>query len=240
MKLKPVIKVNNGRSASAQWIVERFPENYREMTYVEPFLGDGSVFLSKEPSVEEVINDLDSSLISVWRALRDEPELLVSKLRRMKYSETTFKRHLASKKHVDYMSEAVSEFVLRQMSKSGCKKSFVSRSDDTDCRDCWRGIFELMESVGERIESTHILCEDALQILRTFSNEKTLTYCDPPEVDETSMNSGKHAELGDILKDFRGKVVVAGPNSSLYKRIYEGWNRKGFPGNPRESLWMNF
>jgi DNA adenine methylase len=239
MKLKPVIKAGNGRAGIASWIVERFPENYREMTYIEPFLGDGSVFLRKDASSEEVLNDLDCGLVSVWRALRDEPKLLVSRLKKMKYSECTFKRHQALKEHDDYMSAAVSEFVLRQMSKSGTKRSFVARSEE-GCKECWRGLFEAMEMVNERLKNSFILCKDAMEVLKIFSNEKTLAYCDPPEVDEEAMPAARHAELGDILKDFRGKVVISGPNSSLYKRIYSGWNRKGVQGNPKESIWMNF
>ena len=47
-------------------------------------------------------------------------------------------------------------------------------------------------------------------------------------------------ELSELLKEFRGKVIISAANSALYKRLYGGWTRKGVPGRPKESLWLNF
>lgn len=238
--MKPVIKTSDGRGRLAEWVVEKFPPGYREMTYVEPFLGDGSVFLAKEVSREEVLSDPDFGVVNLWRALRDEHKLLVSRLKKVKYSESTFRRHQSLKDHEDYLSAAVSEFLLRQMSKSGLKRSFVPRSDDTDCRRCWKGLFDAMDSLEERIRDSFFLCRDALEVLKAFNNEKTMVYCDAPEADGEFMTADRHAELGAFLKNFRGKVVVVGPNSSLYRRMYDGWNRRSLPGDQKESLWANF
>ena len=238
--MKPVIKTSDGRGRLAEWVVEKFPPEYRDMTYVEPFLGDGSVFLAKDASREEVLSDPDFGVVNLWRALRDEHRLLVSRLKKVKYSESAFRRHQSLKDHEDYLSAAVSEFLLRQMSKSGLKRSFVPRSDDTDCRRCWKGLFDMMDSLEGRIRDSFFLCRDALELLRAFNNEKTLVYCDAPAADGEFMTADRHAELGSFLKDFRGKVVVVGPNSSLYRRMYEGWNRRGLPGNQKESVWVNF
>jgi len=238
--LKPVIKTNDCRWKAASWIVERFPENYREMTYLEPFLGCGSVFAKKDPSKEEVLNDPDCDVMSVWRAVRDEGELFVAKIKRTKYSESTFKRHGLPKANEDYLGVAVREFVLRHMSKNGMKKSFVPREKPEDCRVCWKGLLESVDSVRERIESSFLLCRDAKEILKAFDGPGTFVYCNSPEVGDGANAPEKHAEIGDLLKDYRGKVLVVGPNSALYRRMYSGWNRKGLPGNPKESVWANF
>lgn len=234
--MKPVIKVSSGRGKIAPWIVERFPASYREMTYVEPFLGDGCVFLQKDPSREEVLNEPDEGLASVWRAMRDEPGLLVSKLKRTVYSESTFKRHQNRTGTGDYLSLAISEFLLRQMSKSGMKKSFVPRSESSECRGCWKGLFESMESVHERVKESFFLCRNAVEVLKVFSNENTLAYCDLPE----GLADDVRVEIGEALRDFRGKVIVLGQNSAINRRTYDGWNRRGLPGNPKESAWINF
>jgi DNA adenine methylase len=210
------------------------------MTYLEPFLGCGSVFAQKDPSKEEVLNDPDFELMSVWRAVRDECDLFVSRIKRTKYSESTFKRHGSSKIDEDYLSVAVREFVLRHMSKNGMKKSFVSREKQEECRVCWRGLLESVDSVQERIESSFLLCRDAKEVLKAFDGSATFVYCNSPDVDEQHYTPEKHAEIGHMLKDYRGKVLVVGPNSALYKRMYSGWNRKGLPGNPGESVWTNF
>lgn len=231
--------MNDSRWKTASWVVERFPENYREMTYLEPFLGCGSVFVQKEPSKEEVLNDPDCGLMNIWRAVRDELELFISKIKRTKYSESTFKRH-GSSGSGDYLSEAVSEFVLRHMSKNGMKKSFIPRDKSEECRVCWKGLIESVGSAHERIGSSFLMCRDAADILKAFDGEETFVYCNSPEVGEESYVPERHAEIGSVLKQYRGKVLVVGPNSALYRRMYSDWNRKGVPGNPKESAWMNF
>ena len=210
------------------------------MTYLEPFLGCGSVFAQKDPSKEEVLNDPDCNVMSVWRAVRDEGELFVSKIKRTKYSESTFKRHGSTKEDEDYLAVAVREFVLRHMSKNGMKKSFVHREKSEDCRVCWKGLLESVNSVRERIEPSFLLCRGPTEILKAFDGPGTFVYCNSPEVDEETNSPERHAEIGAILKDYRGKVLIVGPNSALYRRMYTGWNRKGLPGNPKESIWANF
>jgi DNA adenine methylase len=237
MRLKPIIKVSESKSYLVSWIIEKFPEGYQNMVYIEPFLGSGGVLLNKEPSREECANDLDPGVMDIWRALRDEPKLFTSKARRMEYKEATFKR-LLKKKETDYLARAVNEFVLRQMSKSGLKKHFLPKEKSVKCKDCWQEVFEKIPAISERIDKVHLLDQDAIKILGSFSHKDTLAYCDPPSTKE--MSPDKHVELGEVLKNFKGKVVISGSNTPLYKRIYSGWVRKGIPGRPKECIWTNF
>jgi DNA adenine methylase len=237
MGLKPVIKASSSRQKVAEWIIERFPENYREMVYLEPFLGDGSVLLSKDESIEEVICDSDQSLVNIWRAVRDEQHLFSSKVKRISHAKETFDRyHKAS--GGDYLTEAVREFVLRHMSKSALKKTYIPREEGLKCRDCWCDLFERMPSVQERIEKVFILNKDALEALKAFNQEECLVFCDPPAIENGS--SEFHSELGAILRDFRGKAVVCARNSAMYRRMYSQWTRKSLPGGSNESVWVNF
>jgi len=235
--LKPVIKTSSSRQKVAEWIVERFPDNYREMVYVEPFLGDGSVLLAKDESLEEVVSDTDTSLVSVWRAVRDEQSVFSSKVKRINHAKDTFERY---QKTVggDYLSEAVREFVLRHMSKSALKKSYIPRDTGLKCRDCWCDLFDRMPLVHERIERVFILERDALEVLKAFNHEGCLIFCDPPAMENG--NSEFHSALGDIVRDFRGKAVVCARNSAMYRRMYAQWNRKSLPGGGNESIWVNF
>jgi DNA adenine methylase len=239
MRLKPIIKVSENKNYLASWIIERFPEGYQNMVYIEPFVGSGGVLLNKEPSKEEVASDLDSGIMDIWRAVRDEPNPFMSKTKRMECKESTFKR-LLKKKETDYLGRAANEFVLRQMSKSGLKKHFIPKDKNIKCKDCWCDVFEKIPAVSTRIESVHFLDKDAVEILDAFSHKDTLAYCDPPSVKDSGMDSDNHVTLGNILKNFKGKVVISGHVTALYKRIYSDWTRKVVPGRPKECIWTNF
>jgi DNA adenine methylase len=237
MGLRPVIKARGSRQRVAGWIVERFPEAYREMTYVEPFLGDGSVLLSKDESKEEVASDSDGSLMSVWRAIRDEHSAFSSRVKRMKHSKATFQR-CSKASGGDYMEEAIREFVLRQMSKGAGKKSYLCRLNEERCSDCWCGIFDRIPEVHERVKGVFMMGRCALEVLKAFDHGECLTFCDPPDLDPS--NSDFHSALGDVLAGFRGKALIVARNSAMYRRMYASWNRKGVPGSKTDSLWTNF
>jgi site-specific DNA-adenine methylase len=81
---------------------------------------------------------------------------------------------------------------------------------------------------------------NAIDVIKAFSNQETLVYCDPPELHSSEMDSNKHIELSEILKSFRGKAIISAHNSATYKRLYKEWNRKGVPNKPKESIWLNF
>ncbi|MGI8375834.1 DNA adenine methylase, partial [Bacillus velezensis] len=55
------------------WIISHMPEH---KTYVEPFFGSGALFFNKQPSTIETINDLDSSVVNLFKVIRDHPEEL--------------------------------------------------------------------------------------------------------------------------------------------------------------------
>jgi DNA adenine methylase len=235
-RLKPVIKINESRGTISEWIVDKFPENYREMTYLEPFVGGGSVLLQKDPSVEEVINDSDPELIGSWRAIRDEYKTFVSKIKRIEHKEAIFKRY-QKKQETDYLNVAVKDFVLRHMSKSGLKKTYLPKEKNVRCGDCWCDILDLVPDVSDRIKDVFVLNNDAMKIIRAFSHRDCLMYCDPPWSD---MDVNKHVELSEALKEFRGKAIISAPNTALYRRLYAGWTRKGIPGDSKDSIWLNF
>lgn len=58
----------------ADWIIRHMPEH---KTYLEPFFGSGAVFFNKQPSGIETINDMDSSIVNLFKVIRDNPEKLV-------------------------------------------------------------------------------------------------------------------------------------------------------------------
>jgi len=238
-KLRPVVKIHGGKYYLASWIIENFPAEYQKYDYLEPFCGAASVLLNKDKPTSgiEVINDTNVGLIQIFRALRDEPTHFVKKLKKTRYSEHVFERELTTKRESeDYIDHAFNEFVLRRMSRGGLKKAFAwserLRGGQPGDVNAWKTMLKELPDTADRISEVKILNEKAVKVIRAFDSENTLCYCDPPYLHNTrvstkayedEMTDDDHIALADALNKFRGKVVISGYQSMLYKRLYADW-----------------
>lgn len=77
-RARPVLKWAGGKSALLEQLVPLFPQKFSR--YVEPFLGGGAVFLSLQPGVAALGNEINPELFNLYSVLRDAPEQLMQKL----------------------------------------------------------------------------------------------------------------------------------------------------------------
>lgn len=265
-KLRPVAKTHGGKFYLAKWIIENFPEDYPEMTYCEPYIGGGSVFLNKERSKQEVISDKDKKVISIFKALRDEPGELIGRIKRTKYKEENFKKALkaAEEGFTDYIEEAINEIILRRMSRGGLKAAFSFserlRGGQPGDVNAWETYKEQLAAIAERIEKTHIFCEPAVDIIKVWDGPNTLMYLDPPylpttrsapNVYENEMSIDDHIALSEVINNSKSYIILSGYPSALYSRLYKDWNclKKEIPNHSSqkskkerkiECIWLNF
>ena len=267
MKIRCPFKCHGGKNYLAPWIVEQFPEAYASMDYVEPFIGGGSVLLNKDPSTgTEVINDLDEGIVQIFRALRDEPKNFIGRLKRTKYLESTFNRALKNANSSgDYIDQAINEFILRRMSRGGLKTAFAwsdrERGGQPGDVNAWETIIkDHLPDISQRIQHIHIFNKPALEIIKAFNDVNVLLYCDPPYLAETrvsedaythEMSTDDHLALAEELQQFKGKVIISGYPSALYKRLFSQWrcvkrkianhaSQQKVKKMKTEQLWINY
>ena len=272
MPIRPPVKIHGGKFYLNKWVIEQFPQNYKELVYVEPFCGGISVLLNKERSEKEVINDTDDGLICLLKSLRDEPKEFIGRLKRVKYCENTFLGAVRKAKNEDetkdYVDKAVTEFILRRMSRGGMKKAFAwserLRGGQPGDVNAWETILERLPAIAERLQGVIILCEDFRKVLDVWDEDNSLLYLDPPylpttrsegsrEIYEYEMSVEDHISMLNMLKSSRGKILLSGYLSTLYTRMLnkEIWRykRKSMAAHASQAktktrrleyLWMNY
>ena len=207
------------------------------MTYLEPYCGGANVLLNKDKSSIEVINDLDSNIIQIYRALRDEPKEFLRRLNLCKYCQETFERAAKKNKFDDYLDHAVNEFILRRMSRGGLRAAFAwsnrLRGGKPGDVNAWETSVKTLPDLAERLKETYVMCKPAIDVIQAFNQPNTLVYCDPPYLHETrvsktvyssEMTTDDHIELAHALNKFNGKAMISGYASPLYNRLYKDWN----------------
>ncbi len=78
--VSPFVKWVGGKRQLMDLIMAALPQNRRNLTYVEPFIGGGAVLFHLQPQ-KAVINDANSELINVYNVIRDNVEELIAELR---------------------------------------------------------------------------------------------------------------------------------------------------------------
>jgi DNA adenine methylase len=265
VNLRPVAKVHGGKWYLKQFIIDKFPKNYEQMIYVEPFGGAGNVLQNKVPSRIEVYNDLNPGIVNlIWHVTHGPPEFF-NLVKEITYTEDSFKQSLANLSHKDSLTQAIAELISRRMSRGGLQKNFAwskrlrgGQPGDVNAFDT----FKLqLEKIKERWKDVIIHNDQAESVILQYDSPNTLIYNDPPYLPSTrkvlntykeyDMIEEQHISLAKLLNRVRGKVILSGYPSSLYSELYKGWNVvqrkvKNHSGQGKkkedriEMLWINY
>lgn len=85
--MKTFLKWSGNKSKYIKYIEPFLPVQYK--TYIEPFLGSGAIFLYLHPE-KWIINDLNKDLISIWKLVANNPQLLIESFKNMKHRFINF------------------------------------------------------------------------------------------------------------------------------------------------------
>jgi DNA adenine methylase len=252
-----VLRYHGGKWRLADWIVAHLPPHH---CYVEPFGGAASVLMRKPRSAVEVYNDLDASVVSLFRVLRDPvtAEQLRAALELTPYSRAEFV--LAWEPSEDPVEDA-RRLLVRSSQSIGAKKRCSRngwRAGPTHGSpvNMWTGWPSHVPSFVARLREVLIEQQPAAAVVAQFDSPATLFYVDPPYVLKTrawdhrkiyahELTDAEHAELLTQLLAVRGMVLVSGYRSPLYDEFLAGWRRvdvnaRAQGNRPRvESLWIS-
>ena len=212
-----VIRYHGGKHRLAKRIISFFPKH---MTYIEPFCGSGAVFFEKNKSPVEVINDNNFMVYNFFKQWRDNPKKLINSLEKTVYSKKDFEEslkiyRLGKNSSVNDLEKARAFFVAINFSFGGQANGF-RRSKNTSSNDPNSLInkVKLMNKLNERIQGTYIESGDALDIIKTWDNESSLFYLDPPYINTVQGPYSGYTEkdfnkLGEVLKNIKGKFILS-------------------------------
>lgn len=262
------IKWHGGKHYLASRIASLCPPHIH---FVEPFAGGLSVLLAKNPEgISEVANDLNGSLTNFWQVLQDA-EYFAEFKRKMEatpFSEAEYDL-AGDENRVATPSDAARQFFIRcRQSLAGRMDSFAplsrtrTRRGMNEQASAWLNAVDGLPAIHERLRRVVILNRDALDVIRQQDGKGTLFYCDPPYIHESraskdvydhEMTLDKHVDLLQVLADIKGKFLLSGYDSAIYRGVENecGWNRREFdlPNNSaggdkkrrmKEVIWANF
>lgn len=213
MAVKLRMPQSRGKDAVYEAAMSRLPRDQKHLFYIEPYGGSGEVLLNKEPSSEEALNDLDPDLILVYKAIRDQTADFLNALEQPAVESPEGLQRAA--------------WLVRDHKPKGGWARYVQR-------------------LAERLDSVYLFNRTAVEVLKAFDDEDVVAFVDPPPMPQTRnvertsplmMTAEDHLELADVLRAFRGRVVLTALPCPVYNRLFKAWTcHRVSP----EYVWTNY
>lgn len=244
---RPIIRWHGGKWRIARWIIQFFPPH---LTYAELFGGGASVMLQKPPSKAELYNDLDETLIALFRVIQDpeQSERLIWLLERTPFSRAEF--NLAYEPTPDPVERARRTIIRSFMGfgsdgtageyKTGFRRNVTNAAKFPASE--WKSYPKALRATVERFRSVVLEQCDAFALLKDIDAPETLFYLDPPYHPETRSQGNRrrgagyhvykhelsiedHERLIDAVHDVEGMVILSGYPHALYDEGLRDWRR---------------
>ena len=225
-KLKAPFGWVGGKTQLARDIIDLIPQDHK--TYIEVFGGAGSVLYQKEPSKLEVFNDINSELINLHRAIRNNPQSLSIYLNDLLISREIFNdiksKHLRGRNNIEKAA-----FYFYQLTQSFGSKgdNFAMAAKSRKPKNIYRN-FKL---ISERLKGVTIENMSFNKLVPLYDKDDAFFYVDPPYVSTESYykNTGgfgikEHEQLAELLSKVKGRFLLSYNDSVVVRELYKGFN----------------
>jgi DNA adenine methylase len=260
------IKYFGGKGTMYNNIIEYFPQKDEYDTYIEPFGGSYSIGLKKPRVPNEIYNDMDKNVYSLYKVLSD-PELFEEFKRNCDlvfYSEDIRSEHIKKLKNetLSLVERAFSFFYVNRTSHNGVggfsKNTYVRRNMSKSVSDFLSAIDRLPE-LHDRLSKVIVTNTDGIGLIRKYNRKNVFMYCDPPYEQSTrtstrykvDMDREGHIDFLDAVMESEAKILISGYHCDLYDILLEnGFKKVNFevktisgnfkPKTKIETLYYNY
>ncbi len=231
----PLIRYG-GKGRTARYLVPHFA---RARLYVEPFFGAGSVFYKIPVGTyeREAVNDLDKSIVTFFRVLRDRTEDLIRVCSLTPYARDEFASALV---HSDDELEEARRVWVRSRQGFAGKARTIGDWGRSPGEFSWMpaktsGKLSALYEYGARLSGISVDNIDGAEHVGKWARADAFVYCDPPYVAATrSVNDDYDHEMTDadhvrlitacrVAVDLGARVAISGYASTLYDGLLGHW-----------------
>lgn len=196
--MKPPLVYFGGKTKLASRIVAVLPPHRH---YVEPYAGSLAVLLAKPLSLMETANDLDQSITTFWRVLRDRPRELARACALTPHSRAEWE-DCWDVDAGDELERArrvwvrLSQGRSGQFQRAGWRHYVDPGNVGTAFPSYLDGYVDRMEAASRRLHHVTLECRPALELIDRYgSSPDVLLYLDPPYLGSTRVSGGFRHEM---------------------------------------------
>lgn len=244
------LRYPGGKGRMGPWIAELLRHNnISGGWYVEPYAGGcgAALFLLIHGYVDRiVINDADTVIFSFWKAVTEQPEELIARIKSTRVSMTAWRAQrevLENAADHSQLDVAFATFFLNRTNRSGILSGGViggkSQSGEwkLGARFNKDDLIERIRAIGKLAKRISVYGLDALELLDVIETqlpEKSLIYLDPPYFQKGAQlyrnfyAPEDHAAIAERVAKLNVPVIVTYDNAKEISALYSSFNQVEF------------
>jgi len=217
-----------GKSRLSKQIIAAIPDH---KTYCEVFSGAAWVFFRKSISKVEVINDLDSDLVTFYRVVQNHLEEFLKQFKWLLTSREWFqdwKDQLETRGLTDIQKAARYYYVQRLAFGGKVKhRSYGVQIDRSVPRINLLRLEEEMSSVHLRLAHVRIENLSWQELVKRYDRPDTFFYCDPPYHGHPDYKHNlvldDYIEMARMLSSINGKFILSINDHPDMREVFKGF-----------------
>lgn len=210
----------------AKRLSELLPEH---KCYVEVFAGAANLLFVKDRSKTEVLNDINSELVNLFRVVRFHPREFISELALFLQSRREFTDYMNQPGLTDIQRAARSFFIMRTAfgGLGGTTHPAFGYSTTGQAR-FRRRTFSDIRRCHKRLDRVYIENLDFADCFSRYGRPHTVFYCDPPYLEAHSYKAkftiDDHKRLAAVLSSIKGKFLLSINDHKTIHSLYKNFN----------------
>lgn len=227
--LKPLIKWSGGKSDEIKMFEKYFPQKYN--TYIEPFIGGGSVYFYLNPT-KAVINDVHVELIDLYRSIGEGKMSEIYEFMKNTPNDETVYYDVRDKMEIHSQLDNAKRFYYQRKTcfrgmlrynKQGKFNIPFGKYKTINFNDLTNKLYE------ELLSRTEILNKDYEFIFQNYNDENNFMFLDPPYDSEFTdygyCQFGKEHQikLAELFKTTKIKCLMVIGKTKFIEELYAGY-----------------
>lgn len=213
--VRPVAPYMGGKRNLAGRLIERIAAIDHTL-YAEPFVGMGGVFFRRKsrPKVE-VINDISTDVVNLFRLLQRHYQQLLDVLKWQVCSRADFERLIATPAETLTDLERAARFLYIQRASFGAVGRRFGTTTTNPARFDLTKIVPMLEDAHERLSPVTIERLEYGDFIRRYDTPGTLFYLDPPYLGTHDyygkglFSEADYGVLSDLLEGLQGRFILS-------------------------------
>jgi len=227
--LNPLIKWSGGKKDEIKMFEKYFPQNFT--TYIEPFVGGGSVFFYLNP-INAVISDVHTELIDLYKSIGDgKSQEIYNFMEQSPNDENTYYKirdnmdinnELDSAKRFYYQRKTCFRGMLRY-NKYGKFNIPFGRYKTINYKELQNKDYEIL------LNRTQILNKGFEYIFENYNSESNFMFLDPPYDSEFTdygycqFGKEEQKKLAMCFKNTKIKCLMIIGKTTFIEELYNGY-----------------